>query len=59
MTSFGFSEADTEFEGVVGVALQSFDAVVPESNAVVLVVTAVAAVTSVVVVAVDLEGSDW
>ena len=59
MTSFGFSEADTELVGVVGVALQSVDAVVPESNAVVVVVTAVAAITAVVVVAAALVGSSW
>ena len=59
MTSFGFSEADRELVGVVGVALQSVDAVVPESTAVVVVVTAVAAVTADVVVAMDLVGSGW
>ena len=59
MTSFGFSEADTEPVGAVGVALQSVDAVVPESTAVVVVVTAVVAVTAVVVVAMDLAGSGW
>ena len=46
MTSFGFSEEDTELIGVVDVALQSVDAMVPESNAVVVVVTAVATVTA-------------
>jgi hypothetical protein len=59
VTSFGFSEADRELVGVVGVALQSVDVVVPESNAVVVVVTAVAAVTAFVVVAADLIGSGW
>lgn len=58
MTSFGFSEADTELVVVVGVALQLVDTVAPESNAVVLVVAAVVVVTAVVVV-VDLAGSGW
>ena len=59
MTSFGFSEEDTELIGIVDVALQSVHAVVPESSAVVVVVTALAAVTAVVVVAADLAGSGW
>jgi hypothetical protein len=59
VTSFGFSEADTEFVGVVGVTLQSVDAVVPKSNVVVVVVITVASVTGVVVVAADFAGSDW
>jgi hypothetical protein len=53
--SFGFSEADRDRVGGVGVALQSVDAAVRESNAVVMVVTAVAAVTAVVVVAADWQ----
>jgi hypothetical protein len=34
VTSFGFSEGDTELVGAVGVALQSVDAAVRESRAV-------------------------
>ena len=59
MTSFGFCEENTEPVGVIDVALQSDHALVPESNAVVVVVTALAAVTAVVVVAMDLAGSGW
>jgi hypothetical protein len=56
VTSFGFSEADTQ---LVGVVLQSIDAVVHETNAVVVKVRAVAAVTADVVVAADLAVSGW
>jgi hypothetical protein len=55
--SFAFSEADTEFVGVVSVVLQ-LDDVVPESNGAVVVVEA-EVVTAVEAVPVDLAGSGW